>query len=513
MFTTTTAVGRLVRYVFLLGCWLSFPGLCQAQPAASPLSQPIRLANPNGTLGSVLAEISQQTRLTFGYSNDMVAAATPVKAPAGAQTVKSVLDAVLSARGLTYTLLDQQIIIRKKPAAKPNKVTLSGYVRDAATGENLIGVAVFQPGTGLGTATNTYGFYSLTLPAADSVRLLVSYLGYEPARWTTTGAENVRHDFGLQAASNELGAVEVVGSREEEIAQTTRMGTINIPIAQIKALPKLFGETDVLKVLQLLPGVQSGSEGQSGLYVRGGSPDQNLILLDGTPVYNAAHLFGFFSVFNADAINNVELIKGGFPARYGGRLSSVVDISMKEGNVQKFRGEGAVGLVASKITLEGPIKKDESSFIFSARRTYIDILARPIINAQLRSEGQTGSLGYYFYDLNGKLNWKLGHRDRLYLSAYTGYDKFYSRTREEEGEAYNRNDLDLGWGNLTAALRWNRVLNDRLFVNTHFTYSKYQFNVGAAEENRYRTGTELRTDQFSLRYFSNIRDFSLKIGL
>ncbi|HEX8658964.1 MAG TPA: TonB-dependent receptor [Hymenobacter sp.] len=495
----------------MLGCWISFPGLCWAQPTApSPLNQAIRLSNPNGTLGSVLAEISQQTRLTFGYSNDVVAAATPVKAPAGAQTVKSVLDAVLSARGFTYTLLDQQIIIRKKPVAKSTKVTLSGYVRDAATGENLIGVAVVQPGTGLGTATNTYGFYSLTLPAADSVQLLVSYLGYEQARWTTAGTENVRHDFGLPAASSELADVEVVGSREEKIAQSTRMGTINVPITQIKSLPRLFGETDVLKVLQLLPGVQSGSEGQSGLYVRGGSPDQNLILLDGAPVYNAAHLFGFFSVFNADALNNVELIKGGFPARYGGRLSSVLDISMKEGNMQKFQGEGAIGLVASKLTLEGPIKKDVASFIVSGRRTYIDILARPFIKAQLRSEGDDGSLGFYFYYLNGKLNWKVSPRDRLYLSAYTGRDAFYFRTKREESENLEQANSELGWGNLTAALRWNRIINDRLFVNTHFTYSQYQLDVGADQTSRYRANNELRTDRFSLSYLSNIQDLSLK---
>ncbi|MBD2766949.1 TonB-dependent receptor [Hymenobacter sp. BT664] len=510
MFTTTNAVGRLVCFVFLLGCWASFPGLGQAPPA-SPLARTIRLNNPTGTLGSVLAEISQQTGLSFGYSNDVVAAAAPVRIPAGPQTVKSILDAVLSARGLSYTLLDQQIIIRKKPAATKSKtITFSGYVRDAATGENLIGVTVVQPGTGLGTATNTYGFYSLTLPAADTVRLLVSYLGYQQAQWTASGTGNVRHDFGLPVATNELAAVEVVGSREEKIVQSTRMGTINVPITQIKSLPRLFGETDVLKVLQLLPGVQSGSEGQSGLYVRGGSPDQNLILLDGAPVYNAAHLFGFFSVFNADAINNVDLIKGGFPARYGGRLSSVLDISMKEGNMQKFHGEGAIGLVASKLTLEGPIKKDVASFIVSGRRTYIDILARPIIKAQLRSEGEEGSLGYYFYDLNGKLNWKVSPRDRLYLSAYTGQDAFYSNSRREAGETFDQSSSELGWGNLTAALRWNRIINDRLFVNTHFTYSQYQLDVGVDQSSRYRVNDELRSDRFSLSYLSNIRDLSLK---
>ncbi|SHJ13354.1 CarboxypepD_reg-like domain-containing protein [Hymenobacter daecheongensis DSM 21074] len=403
-------------------------------------------------------------------------------------------------------------------AQQAGKFTISGYVRDQATGENLIGVAVVNPGTGQGTATNTYGFYTLTLPAsADSVRLLVSYLGYERARLAVKAERNVSHTFQLRASSSELGNVEIVGSKEEKIAQSTRMGTINVPITQIKLLPALLGETDVLKVLQLLPGVQSGGEGQSGLYVRGGSPDQNLVLLDGTPVYNAAHLFGFFSVFNADAINNVELIKGGFPARYGGRLSSVLDISMKEGNMKEFHGEGAVGIVASKLTLEGPIKKDTASFIISARRTYLDILARPLIAAAAASEGAEATIGYFFHDLNGKLNWKLGSRDRLYLSAYTGYDKFYARTKDNfNDDEYSKLNSGLGWGNLTSALRWNHVVNDQLFMNTHFTYSKYQFNVGITQEDRRRDGGpngQLRTDKFDLRYLSNIRDLSLKTDL
>ena len=389
-------------------------------------------------------------------------------------------------------------------AQQAPRVTISGYVRDAATGENLIGVAVVNPATGQGTATNTYGFYSLTLPAvaADSVRVLASYLGYERGRWVTPATRSATHDFRLRAASSELGEVTVIGSQatEERIERTTRMSTINVPIAQIKSLPKLFGEVDVLKVLQLLPGVQSGGEGQTGLYVRGGSPDQNLILLDGTPVYNASHLFGFFSVFNADALNNVELIKGGFPARYGGRLSSVLDISMKEGNMQEFHGEGAVGIIASKITLEGPIKKDTASFIVSARRTYLDVLAQPFIKSQLAAEGSQGSIGYFFHDLNAKLNWKVSGRDRLYLSAYTGYDKFYARIRDKERSNgdYSRTEASLGWGNLTSALRWNHVVNSQLFANLTAVASKYDYNLGVPEGK----------DAFDWK--SNVVNYSLK---
>ncbi len=404
-------------------------------------------------------------------------------------------------------------------AQGPARVTISGYVRDQATGENLIGVAVVQAGTGQGTATNTYGFYSLTLPTAglDSVRLGASYVGYERRRWAAPATGRARHDFLLPAATNELAGVEVVGDRlaADHGARSTRMGTITVPIAQIKSLPKFMGETDVLKVLQLLPGVQSGGEGSSGLYVRGGSPDQNLLLLDGTPVYNAAHLFGFFSVFNADALHNVELIKGGFPARYGGRLSSVLDISMKEGNTQALHGEGAIGLLAARLTLEGPLKKDVASFIVSARRTYIDVLAQPFIRSQLASERQAGSLGYYFYDLNAKLNWKVGPRDRLYLSAYRGYDNFYANLRDaaESPDDYSRSDNSLGWGNLTGALRWNHLVSDQLFMNTHLTYSQYQFDVGAAQERRFLDQGQPTTTASALRYLSNIRDWTLKTDL
>jgi hypothetical protein len=383
--------------------------------------------------------------------------------------------------------------------AQQTRYTINGFIRDSQSGENLIGVSIYNPKTGQGTSTNNYGFYSITQPQ-DSVTLIISYVGYERLTFKVNLNRNIEQNFSLKSNS-ELAGVEVIGERSEKIKESTRMSTISVPIAQIKSLPALFGEVDVLKTLQLLPGVQSGGEGSSGLYVRGGSPDQNLILLDGAPVYNASHLFGFFSVFNADALNNVELIKGGFPARYGGRLSSVLDITMKEGNMNEVHGEGSVGIIAAKATVEAPIKKDVSSFIISARRTYIDALIRPFMNIN------TGVGGYYFYDLNGKVNYKFGQRDRLYLSAYTGYDKFYMRYKLAD----ERNTARIGWGNLTTALRWNHILNSQLFANTHFTYTKYQFDVGNDFFSTYTDQNgQLKTDKYLLHYFSNIRDLSLK---
>ena len=389
------------------------------------------------------------------------------------------------------------------------KFTVSGYMLDAETGEKLIGANVFDGNILSGTSTNTFGFYSLTLPA-DTLDLVFSYVGYQPLitkfRLDQDTVINVRLTL------NTLEEIVISGSRTEDIRETTQMSTIDIPIDNIKKLPAFLGEVDVLKVMQLLPGVQSGNEGSSGVYVRGGGPDQNLILLDGVPVYNASHLFGFFSLFNADAINKVELIKGGFPARYGGRLSSVIDISMKEGNSQEFKGEGAIGLVASKLTLEGPIIKDKTSFIVSGRRTYLDLLAAPFIFAANEGEGRAG---YYFYDLNFKLNHKFSERDHLYFSSYLGDDKAYARSNDDYSNDVETTEykdrFGLRWGNIITALRWNHVLNNKLFSNTTLTYSRYRFSVFEKYEEKITRGDEVTNRFFNDEYASGIRDFALKV--
>ncbi len=389
------------------------------------------------------------------------------------------------------------------------KFTISGSVKDKHTGENLIGSSIYDLHSQRGTSSNTYGFFSLTL-AKDSVHLRVSYVGYEPTLIRFVMTKDTVINVGLTSGTT-LGEVVISGTTEDRIQETTRMGTIDVPLSQIKSLPALMGETDVLKVLQLLPGVQGGSEGSSGLYVRGGGPDQNLILLDGVPVYNASHLFGFFSVFNADAINHVELIKGGFPARYGGRLSSVIDISMKEGNNQELKGEGSIGLIASRITVEGPLIKDRTSFIVSARRTYIDILARPLIKAS--SEGDE-TAGYYFYDLNTKINHKINEKNRIYLSAYMGDDKAYSKYKgfyinNNERTDY-KDEFGLRWGNISTALRWNSIISNKLFSNVTATYSRYRFDIFAESEEKITTPSSTSKYFYKDQYISGIRDYALK---
>jgi hypothetical protein len=376
------------------------------------------------------------------------------------------------------------------------RVTVSGYVRESGSQEALIGVNVYLPGTTTGTTTNTYGFYSLTLPAQDSIKLAYSFVGYEMfARTVSLRADQTRNV--LLTPGRLLTEVDVkAGPAVEKVSESARMSTIDIPVSQIKKIPAFLGEKDVLKVLQLMPGVQKGSEGQTGIYVRGGGPDQNLIILDDAVVYNANHLFGFFSVFNGDAIKSVELIKGGFPARYGGRLSSVIDLNMKDGNREKLHGEGGIGLIASRLMLEGPLTKNKkASFLISGRRTYLDVLAAPLIRAQ---SGGTTTAGYYFYDLNAKANYDFSPKDKLYLSGYFGRDRFYASDKSQN------TDTGLSWGNATGTLRWNHLFNQKLFANLSLIFSDYKFQISAVEK------STQGVDTYSLQYNSGIRDFSLK---
>jgi outer membrane cobalamin receptor len=379
------------------------------------------------------------------------------------------------------------------------KFTISGYVSDKKTGERLRGASIYLVDKSIGTTTNNFGFYSITQPA-DSVTLLITYTGFTPFEKRFL----LNKDYTIDASMEPVAALDEVVVKavlKPTIQNRTQMSSIDLPIETIKSLPKFLGETDIIKAIQLLPGVQAGNEGQSGIYVRGGGPDQNLILLDGVPVYNVSHLFGFFSVFNADAVKSVELVKGGFPARYGGRLSSVIDIQMKEGNKNEFQGEGGIGLIASRLTLEGPFKKGkESSFIVSGRRTYIDILAQPFIKKQ--TEGV--KTGYYFYDLNAKANVKLSQKDHLYVSGYFGNDRFYA----DEKVADVTTKAGLIWGNITAVARWNHLFSKKLFGNLITHYTRYNFDVNNEEKSRTNAN-----EFFKLRYFSGIEDVSTHYDL
>ncbi|PCJ65256.1 MAG: TonB-dependent receptor [Bacteroidetes bacterium] len=377
--------------------------------------------------------------------------------------------------------------------------TLSGYVKESGSKELLIGVTIYTADKTAGTVSNNFGYYAIQLPAGKHT-MIYNFVGYTQVIKEVTITKDVVMDVLLKSAQTDIGEVVVKGSKtHKKVSEEVRMSTIEIPIKTIKEIPALLGEKDVLKVLQLMPGVQSGSEGQSGLYVRGGGPDQNLIILDGATVYNAQHLFGFFSLFNGDALRSVELVKGGFPARYGGRLSSVIDMNMKDGNKEKYTGELGIGIISSKGLIEGPFAKGKGSFIVSGRRTYIDILAQPIILAV--NNGNTA--GYYFYDLNAKANYEIDAKNRVYLSGYFGRDKFYLNVKESFNDNSYKSKINFGWGNATGTARWNHIVNPKLFSNTSLIYSFYELAIKADEE---ENGQEL----FSVRYGSGIRDFSLK---
>ena len=397
--------------------------------------------------------------------------------------------------------------------------TLSGYITDFETGEALIGVNVWAPELKLGTSSNNYGFYSLTLPKGTHV-VRLTYLGYDNNQFEADLSRNVEFNFRLKPSDNMLNEVDVVAAEGQKIQDQVQMSKMEVPIKQLKSLPAIMGEVDIMKTLQLLPGVQSGGEGTSGLYVRGGSPDQNLILLDGVPLYNVNHLFGFFSVFNADAISNVSITKGGFPARYGGRLSSVLEVNMKEGNMKEFHGDATVSLIASKMTVEGPLIKDKSSFMLSARRTYIDVLAKPFI-ANLNSTDPNFNVSprYYFYDMNGKVNYKLGQYDRFYLSHFQGKDDFGLRSRDtyENGTERYESSIDFGldWRNSITAARWNHQWSPKLFSNVTATRSQYVFNTRAISEElaypNYPDTLGMSDERFAGLYFSGIEDYGARI--
>ncbi|PWT71100.1 MAG: TonB-dependent receptor [Bacteroidetes bacterium] len=353
-----------------------------------------------------------------------------------------------------------------------NKFTLTGYVRDSLSSESLIGATITISGKAKGVNSNQYGFYSITLPEGQYT-VTCTYVGYQSLKTEIDLSTNTNFNFLLLPKISTNEAVVVYSKRRDANVKSAQMGKIDLSMNQIKSLPVLFGELDIMKTLQLLPGVSNAGEGNTGLYVRGGGPDQNLILLDDANVYNTGHLFGFFSVFNSDAIKNTTLIKGGMPAQYGGRLSSVLDITMKEGNMNKFQVDGGIGLISSRISIQGPIKKQKASFIVSARRTYIDLLVKPFVPKSSQFYGS----GYYFYDLNAKMNYQFSDKNRLYLSGYFGRDVFDFRNSQRSFKT------NIPWGNITATLRWNHVFNRKLFANTTLLYNDYTFAFNATQEN------------------------------
>jgi len=341
-----------------------------------------------------------------------------------------------------------------------DKYTINGYVKDSNDGEALLGSTVLIKEINGGTTTNVYGFYSITLEEG-TYTIEYSYIGYEPIIKTVELLGNQRLDVELATSSTELEEIVVTAESEDANVKDVQMSVAKLDIKTITKMPALLGEVDVIKSIQLLPGVSTVGEGASGFNVRGGSVGQNLVLLDEAPVYNSSHLFGFFSVFNPDAVKDVQLYKGGVPAKYGGRISSILDVRMKEGNAKELEVNGGAGLIFSRLAVEAPIVKDKASFILAGRRSYIDVLAAPVLD----------DASLYFYDLTGKVNYNINQKNKIYLSGYLGRDVFNFDANQ-----------GFSWGNQTATIRWNRLINSKIFFNLTGLYSNYDYNL-AFEQN------------------------------
>lgn len=454
-----------------------------------------------------LNAIEEQANIIFSYSNRLCFE-QKIKLPFYSGTIHSILDQIFIKCPSNYIVRGSKIIIEPNEG-ESEKFVVSGFVIDSESKEALIQANVYDPDILLGTVSNNFGFYSLSLPAGFA-QISSSYVGYHGNHQYLNLSSDTTINF-LMKPKLDLQEINVIGDRVPGKVKSTRTGTIDVPIEQIKNVPVLLGEVDVVKSIQLLPGIQSGGEGISELYVRGGGPDQNLVLMDDVPIYNVSHMFGFFSIFNADAVNSVTVIKGGFPARYGGRLSSVVDIRMYDGNIEEFKGLASVGLLSSRLAVEGPLVKDKSSFSVSFRRTYFDVLTG------LWQLSEAEKSRYYFYDFNTKFNYKISPRNRIYLSTYMGKDEYGISYNEQEIEIDNpdfdkpqtrkTNDKsDVGWRNYVAAVRWNHLYGDKMFSNVTINYSDYRFYID-------QTLNYYTDDKWSVgrqEYYSGIRDYSAK---
>jgi hypothetical protein len=462
--------------------------------AQSQLTRRITITLKDEPIKAALDKISAISKVKFTYNEQIADSKIKINVNAKNQPLSEALDAAFEGHPLQFSPLGKDVLIRfntgkekkqeAEPAATPaqhqGKRTLSGIIKSASTGETLVAATVRIAGTNYATSSNEYGFYSLTLPIGTYI-ITVNAIGSKSYKNTIELTKNTSLNIPLEDDMNELETVTITSNTAKRNIENPQMGMERLSISETKNVPVLLGERDVIKTLQLLPGVKTSGEGTGGFFVRGGSADQNMILLDEAPVYNASHLLGFFSTFNSDAIKNVTLYKSGMPAQYGGGLSSVLDVKMNEGNNQKFGVNGGIGLIAARINVEGPIQKEKSSFLISARRTYADMFLK------LSGDSATKDAKLYFYDVNLKANYILGDKDRLFVSGYFGKDILGSD-----------NVAGIDWGNATSTLRWNHVFSSKLFSNTSLIFSNYNYKIQSTNEEN------------SLSLFSQIRDWNFK---
>jgi len=458
---------RLSLSLYLLGCLQLF--------AINSFSQnKVSIDAKNISLDEVIQLIESQTEYTFIYSNDEIKTNQKIDFTVFKEDLDKTLQLLFKNSSIKHTFKRNHIILSKNKHYKvQERFTLSGTIKDAATGETLLGANIIIKNQSKGVVTNEYGFYSITLNS-DTYTIQASFIGYDSKEIEVVLDQNRKLNIELQPSENELDEVVLFsGSKNKSQVKSTLLGVVKMRGADIKKLPALLGEPDVTRAILTQPGVNSVGEGASGFNVRGGNIDQNLILLDEAPIYNSSHVWGFFSIFNTDAIKNLKLYKGGIPARFGGRASSVLDIRQREGSTKKFKGEGGLGLLFSRLTLEGPIKKDKMSYLVSGRRSYFDLFF-PLLGDEVKNNK------VYFYDLNTKLAWNINENNKLFVSGYFGADVMklnFDGYTQDDGTKTADESINFQWENATTTVRWNHLFSDRLFMNLSGIYSQYNYSL------------------------------------
>ena len=485
------------------------------------LSKEINYTARKLTLSEAIDKLSDRAKISIAYSNSLIPQETIVSIRFKKESFATILEFLLKNTGLKYKLIGNQVVLYRTEYSQ-KEFTISGYLEDKSTGELLIGANIYDLRSKKGTSTNAYGFYSLTLKE-DLVSINYSYLGYQIETKNFDHSKDVRMNVALNASMtlNEV-IVTVSDSTSFRFNDFSILSLEDLPIQDMHLMSSLAGETDLIRLTHMMPGVQTGADGLGNIHVRGGSVDQNLFLLDGVPVYNASHLAGLLSIYNSDAIRSVKFSKGGFGARYGGRLSSVIDVRTKEGNTKELKGDVSLGLTAVKATFEGPLKKDKGSFFLSGRRALLDLYLKPITTRIKEDKGKNGFSNYHYFDWNAKANYTFSNKDKGYLSFYNGRDDFYDESQEVllvdnvlQRRFEDKTEQDLTWGNTIGALRWNHLFGNKLFSNTTLTYSRYKFKSEDKRESLdiissgLMSADTLRRVVYNL-YSSEIQDWAAK---
>jgi len=471
-------------------------------------------------LTDLLEEIEKQTGIYFSYESSVIEGIPPITLKVEKISLEECLEKVFGKHPVMYRIEGQSIILKKKP----RQVVINGFIRDKASSEPLAGASVYDGVTRKGTASNSFGFFSLSLDPGD-IRMQVSYIGYKTQVLSFPFMEKdtlITIELVNNAALNEV--VVMADNRERQPVLTTQMGSLEINQQTIRNTPVMFGEADIIKTLQLTPGVSVGTEGLAGMFVRGGNVDENLFLIDGNPVYQVNHIGGLFSAFNSEAIRGMDFLKGGFPARYGGRLSSVVDVHTKEGNMKKFEGSASLGLISANVRFEGPIVKDRTSFMIALRRTWLDAITIPafaIINRLEKQDGMKSHGSYHFHDINLKLNHLFNDRSRFFLSLYAGEDALRAKfeetpINENDPIKADNNDSRLKWGNMMATAGWTYIFNHKLFGKLSGVFTQYRSTMSNKNKYKYaynpregQPGLELETES-ETENVTGITDFGIR---